>query len=498
MLEEFGAGRFGSIYRARDAASGALVAVKVFDQDLTVEQGGALAAALERLCQAPLDHGSLVAPLAAGLDDQAARSGRGRRPWLAEPWIDARPLDQMMRRDGVQPLGDVILRLTQIAGALDFAAAVGLHHGMLHPRDILVSEDITKLTGVGVLQALGEAGLEVPMDGAYVSPQRASGSPPTIQDDIYALAAITFELLYGAPPPERSGLRSSMAQLTGVDRDRLVDLLAGSLSPDPDERPATALHFAAALQQAVIPIPIRNSDYGIPIGDSDPASILIRDSRSDSHSAPELLLRAGEMDAKPEATSEFESHAKRHPEFELVGGSRESQSNRWLPVAAALVIGILTGLAVGFVAGQRDITPAPLSAERAPARDQRAAEVKTAGSSGQTFTDSVIPPQQVADQPVIPPPESTQSVPARRSERPERNGRYERGVLQVDSRPRGARVFMDGRLVGKTPLSLPEVQPGTHAVRIDLIGYQRWVTSVNVAPGSRQRVAASLLMNGER
>ena len=66
------------------------------------------------------------------------------------------------------------------------------------------------------------------------------------------------------------------------------------------------------------------------------------------------------------------------------------------------------------------------------------------------------------------------------------------GTLQVDSRPRGARVFLDGRLVGQTPVTLTEVTPGAHAVRIDLIGYQRWVTTVKVAAGERARVAASL------
>jgi hypothetical protein len=65
-------------------------------------------------------------------------------------------------------------------------------------------------------------------------------------------------------------------------------------------------------------------------------------------------------------------------------------------------------------------------------------------------------------------------------------------VLQVDSRPRGARVFLDGRLVGTTPLVVDEVRPGAHAVRIDLIGHRRWVTTVDVAPGQRQKVAASL------
>jgi hypothetical protein len=53
-------------------------------------------------------------------------------------------------------------------------------------------------------------------------------------------------------------------------------------------------------------------------------------------------------------------------------------------------------------------------------------------------------------------------------------------------------VFLDGRLVGTTPVVLQDVPPGPHAVRIDLVGHRRWVTTIDLAPGARQRVAASL------
>ena len=64
--------------------------------------------------------------------------------------------------------------------------------------------------------------------------------------------------------------------------------------------------------------------------------------------------------------------------------------------------------------------------------------------------------------------------------------------MEVLSRPSGAEVFVDGALVGRTPLSLPDVEVGGHAVRISLPKHQRWATSVEVRPGERTRVAASL------
>jgi hypothetical protein len=66
------------------------------------------------------------------------------------------------------------------------------------------------------------------------------------------------------------------------------------------------------------------------------------------------------------------------------------------------------------------------------------------------------------------------------------------GELRVDSRPRGARVFLDNKPVGTTPLVLPAIRPGSHAVRLEMEGYHRWSTSVSVDAGGRSRVAASL------
>jgi hypothetical protein len=66
------------------------------------------------------------------------------------------------------------------------------------------------------------------------------------------------------------------------------------------------------------------------------------------------------------------------------------------------------------------------------------------------------------------------------------------GTLVVESRPAGAKVFLDGRGVGVTPLTLNDVSVGSHVVRLDLAGHQRWSTSIRVVAGQRERVAASL------
>jgi hypothetical protein len=71
------------------------------------------------------------------------------------------------------------------------------------------------------------------------------------------------------------------------------------------------------------------------------------------------------------------------------------------------------------------------------------------------------------------------------------DGRFA-GGLAVDSRPAGAKVFMDGKLVGTTPMTLPSVPAGSHAIRLERDGYQRWSSSVRVVASEQNRVTASL------
>jgi hypothetical protein len=69
------------------------------------------------------------------------------------------------------------------------------------------------------------------------------------------------------------------------------------------------------------------------------------------------------------------------------------------------------------------------------------------------------------------------------------------GSMQVESRPAGANVYLDGRLVGRTPIQLGGLRAGAHTVALELAGYRRWVSSVDLGAGERRRVAASLEQN---
>jgi hypothetical protein len=66
------------------------------------------------------------------------------------------------------------------------------------------------------------------------------------------------------------------------------------------------------------------------------------------------------------------------------------------------------------------------------------------------------------------------------------------GSLYIDSRPRGARVMIDGRFVGTTPFRMPGIAVGRHDVRLELDGYRVATQPVNVTAGRESNLRITL------
>ena len=67
------------------------------------------------------------------------------------------------------------------------------------------------------------------------------------------------------------------------------------------------------------------------------------------------------------------------------------------------------------------------------------------------------------------------------------------GSVSVQSTPAAAYVFLDGTLVGLTPVTVSGVAPGSHIVRIEKTGYQPYQTTTSVSAGATTVVSAALV-----
>jgi hypothetical protein len=169
----------------------------------------------------------------------------------------------------------------------------------------------------------------------------------------------------------------------------------------------------------------------------------------------------------------------------------ESGSLRGFVGAAALAVGLLTGFAGGYITGQRN-SFAPTPVPRVPAREAAPVELPREVPA-QSYTEApvaeAVAPAATVE---VASPRAPRAPMPRQTSMTSAASTSPTGALLVVSRPSGAEVFLDERLVGTTPLSLSDVATGTHAVQITLPGHQRWTTAVTVSGGESARVAASL------
>jgi len=62
------------------------------------------------------------------------------------------------------------------------------------------------------------------------------------------------------------------------------------------------------------------------------------------------------------------------------------------------------------------------------------------------------------------------------------------GTLHIDSDVPGAQVFIDREYIGATPVTAPNVKPGSHRLNVSAQGYEGVADTIEVAPGPRDIV----------
>jgi hypothetical protein len=163
----------------------------------------------------------------------------------------------------------------------------------------------------------------------------------------------------------------------------------------------------------------------------------------------------------------------------------------WMALIAASLACLAAGGLVGFKMGLSRGTDARIVSELASVTTPPPTKPAQA-------IDSPVPPAPLKPVQVEAPavaPETPQTTPSG-SRRSPATIKASAGSLEVDSRPRGARVMIDGRPAGQTPLKVSAVSPGDHRVLIELSGHRRVTSTVKVVAGEQTRLAVSLEQTG--
>jgi serine/threonine protein kinase len=576
VLHQIGAGTLGPVFRAYEPADDRrdrLVAVKVFRLDLTPEQTAAFVDELETVVTANIHHPNIAAPIASGLEYGA--------PYLAQEYAVGDSLDVVLRERGRLSIQEVVTLVESLARAIDYAALRGVHHGLLHLRDIVVTADEARITGFGISAALSNIGGKVPTRPQYSAPDAAS--------DVYALGAIAFEAATG-----KRASADNLKEFEAEHGSELRDAFGLPLADTPEMRPTRAGDFAAALRAAAPPnastftpeSPIARPDESVvPIAPDDPLDPLIDLGASD---ARELDAPSDFIAESPSPTSTTvlpSAWAAPPPPARATnfGPEPDPTSRRWPIAAMSLAFAVFATLLVGFFLRSPRPTPAtdqesgvdatvvdmPAVEPSSPnttagrgslnaapnARDQRVARSApspaptpsrpASGAVRGAQTGSVLIRSTPADADVMvngkprgktplalrdlalgsytirvardgyATEERTLELTARRPTTSttinlrssaargasvsaigaSADGPADKigsGGLNVQSRPPGARVFVNDRIAGSTPIAISGLPAGPATVRIEMDGYQPWTTTVSVSAGGQTRVAASL------
>lgn len=274
-----GRGGMGAVYLARQEHPRRQVAVKVV-RPRPGDDPANWAVFLDRFraeadAAAALDHTNIVPVYEFGEVDGAA--------YLVMPYLADGSLDDLLARSRTPlPLYLVVSYVSQVAAALDHAHTHGIVHRDVKPSNVLLHADgRVLLADFGIAHALQPTDpfATVPdparrptppthtaltLAGSllgtpeYVAPEQIRGDAITAAADIYALGALTYTLLVGHPPfyGEATGqiLRQHLTDSPPPLRSLRPDVppamdaaMAWALAKRPQDRPASAGAFAAAL-----------------------------------------------------------------------------------------------------------------------------------------------------------------------------------------------------------------------------------------------------------
>lgn len=176
----------------------------------------------------------------------------GPHPFTVTPYVAGHTLADWRKSPLRCPLGQACWTARRIADALAALHSAGLRHGNLHPGNVLINQaGQAILTGLGSAMSIGAlaCGEELAIDPIYSAPEQfSSGAEAKSQSDIYALAAILFELLAKRPPylcgnPEELEAQHRLAPIPDLrslapDTPYLLSsLLRKMLAKDPLRRP---------------------------------------------------------------------------------------------------------------------------------------------------------------------------------------------------------------------------------------------------------------------
>ncbi len=258
LEREIGAGGMAKVFLAQDARHNRKVAIKVMDTDLAGRIGP------ERFLKEIQTTANLQHPHILPLFD----SGRVEDTvFFVMPYVQGESLRKRLQRETQLPVADAVRIAGEIAEGLDYAHRQGVIHRDVKPDNVLFHDGSAMLADFGIALAWGEDDVgRLTKEGLslgtphYMSPEQISGEQKIgPRCDIYALGAVTYEMLVGRQPFTGPTVKAIFTKIITeepsppISERRTVpqqvnDATLRALEKLPADRWQSAVAFAAALK----------------------------------------------------------------------------------------------------------------------------------------------------------------------------------------------------------------------------------------------------------
>jgi eukaryotic-like serine/threonine-protein kinase len=244
-LNALGSGGSGDVVLARHDASGTLVAIKYLKRKLLTDPQWVESFRAEAQVLAALDDPNIVRLY------EYAESPSGAA--IVMELIDGVSVREILRHQGGTTPEAALVVLQGSLRGLAAAHRQSIVHRDYKPENVLVDGNgDSKLTDFGIAARTGEETLPTGTV-MYAPPEQFAGAPASPVGDVYAATATFYECLTGHPPfvgdtAERL-LYQHLAEPVPLEPvpEPLRPLIAAGMAKQPENRPADAATFVAAL-----------------------------------------------------------------------------------------------------------------------------------------------------------------------------------------------------------------------------------------------------------
>ena len=531
ILETIGKGGMAVIFKARHRRLGSYFAVKVFLPDMAIQP-----TALERFEREAKTTSQLKHPHIIQVSD--FNQTKAGLHYIVMELLEGEDLNLRLKRDSME-LALVTAIIEQVTSAVEAAHVAGVIHRDLKPSNIFLcrgtgEDPFTKVLDFGIskiqggMSDLSSVGNLIPGTPGYFPPEIIKGQPATERSDVYSLGVCLYEMLTGRSPFVGNDIENVMCRILTEEPPlpsslenwiprQAEEVVMRAIAKNPNKRFASMKEFGKAftramglLEQTTVFSKPRDTTLGI--GVLQAASI------------QSSLTEEGTSEDRTPTLSPSRRGSNRTDTIffnDLISPHRRPV--RIFGIAAAVLIIAFLSIALlsKVMTGQQvPLTPDPVRVVIVKTDGVKVVKAEDLGSDSLVQTDSVGIEADGKAAAKKPQPDSRVPAdslvkvktvikkPAKplrkrpKGQRPVQEswptavtpvrkgfGSLRVAVLAGGEGVLGARVFLDGKPVGVTPLMLNKVSVGAHQVKVQ---YRSQVKTQRVEVRPRKTVTAIL------